>query len=39
MNDLNDCSARWQEPISTDYGDYTVYEAPPIPADTSFYRS
>ena len=29
MNDLNDCSARWQEPISTDYGDYTVYEAPP----------
>lgn len=29
MDDLNDCSARWQEPISTDYGDYTVYEAPP----------
>ena len=29
MSDLNDCSARWQEPISTDYGDYTVYEAPP----------
>ena len=29
MADLNDCSARWQEPISTDYGDYTVYEAPP----------
>ncbi len=27
--DLNDCSARWQDPISTDYGDYTVYEAPP----------
>ena len=29
MADLSDCSARWQEPISTDYGDYTVYEAPP----------
>ena len=29
MADLNDCSARWQDPISTDYGDYTVYEAPP----------
>ena len=29
MADLNDCSARWQEPISADYGDYTVYEAPP----------
>ena len=29
MADLNDCSSRWQEPISTDYGDYTVYEAPP----------
>ncbi len=29
MADLNDCSARWQEPISTDYGDHTVYEAPP----------
>ncbi len=29
LADLNDCSARWQEPISTDYGDYTVYEAPP----------
>ena len=29
MSDLNDCSARWQEPISTNYGDYTVYEAPP----------
>ena len=29
MADLNDCSARWQEPIATDYGDYTVYEAPP----------
>ncbi len=29
MADLNDCSARWQEPISTNYGDYTVYEAPP----------
>ena len=29
MADLNDCSARWQDPISTNYGDYTVYEAPP----------
>ena len=29
MADLNDCSARWQEPITTDYGDYSVYEAPP----------
>ena len=29
MADLNDCSARWQAPISTEYGDYTVYEAPP----------
>ena len=29
IDDLNDCSARWQEPISTSYGDYTVYEAPP----------
>ncbi len=29
MADLNDCSARWQEPITTDYGDYAVYEAPP----------
>ena len=29
MADFNDCSARWQDPISTDYGDYTVYEAPP----------
>ena len=29
MADLNDCSARWQEAIATDYGDYTVYEAPP----------
>ena len=29
MTDLNDCSARWQDPISTDYGDYTVFEAPP----------
>ena len=27
--DLNDCSSRWQDPISTEYGDYTVYEAPP----------
>ena len=29
MADLNDCSARWQEPIRTNYRDYTVYEAPP----------
>ena len=29
MTDLSDCSARWQEPIATDYRDYTVYEAPP----------
>lgn len=29
MADLNDCAARWQEPIRADYGDYTVYEAPP----------
>ena len=29
MADFNDCSARWQDPISTRYGDYTVYEAPP----------
>ena len=29
MADFNDCSGRWQDPISTDYGDYTVYEAPP----------
>ena len=29
MADLNDCSARWQEPITTDYGDYSVFEAPP----------
>ena len=29
MADLNDCRARWQEPISTRYRGYTVYEAPP----------
>ena len=29
MADLADCSARWQEPISANYRDYTVYEAPP----------
>lgn len=29
MADLNDGAARWQEPIRADYGDYTVYEAPP----------
>ena len=27
--DLADCSARWQEPISTTYHGHTVYEAPP----------
>ena len=29
MNDLADCSARWQEPISTTYNGHTVFEAPP----------
>ena len=29
MADLADCSARWQEPISANYREYTVYEAPP----------
>ena len=29
MTDLADCNARWQEPIATEYRDYTVYEAPP----------
>ena len=27
--DLEDCHCRWQEPISTTYHGYTVYEAPP----------
>ncbi len=29
MNDLDDCHARWQEPIAARYRGYTVYEAPP----------
>ena len=29
MKDLADCNARWQEPISTTYRGYQVYEAPP----------
>ena len=29
MQDLADCSARWQEPISTTYQGHTIYEAPP----------
>ena len=29
MKDLADCSARWQEPISTTYRGHVVYEAPP----------
>ena len=29
LKDLGDQSARWQEPISTTYQEYTVYEAPP----------
>ena len=29
LADLADCSARWQEPISANYRDYIVYEAPP----------
>ncbi len=29
MRDLADCQAQWQEPISTEYRGYTVYEAPP----------
>ena len=29
MADLNDCHARWQDPISTEYRGHTVFEAPP----------
>ena len=29
MQDLADCRSRWQEPISTTYRGYKVYEAPP----------
>ena len=29
LQDLADCRCRWQEPISTTYRGYTVYEAPP----------
>ncbi|MEE2881721.1 MAG: gamma-glutamyltransferase, partial [Chloroflexota bacterium] len=29
MKDMADCSARWQDPISTTYRGHTVYEAPP----------
>ena len=29
LDDLKDYRLRWQEPISTTYRDYTVYEAPP----------
>ena len=29
LQDLADCRAQWQEPISTGYHGYTVYEAPP----------
>ena len=29
MQDLANCSARWQDPISTVYRGHTVYEAPP----------
>ena len=29
LQDLTDCHAQWQEPISTGYHGYTVYEAPP----------
>ena len=29
MADLNDCRARWQEPIATEYRGHIVYEAPP----------
>ena len=28
-DDLNDCRARWQEPIATKYRGHIVYEAPP----------
>ena len=29
LEDLADCHCRWQEPISTTYRGYNVYEAPP----------
>ena len=29
MQDFADCHAQWQEPISSEYRGYTVYEAPP----------
>ena len=29
MKDMADCSARWQNPISTTYRGHTIYEAPP----------
>ncbi len=29
LKDLADCRSRWQEPISTTYRGYTVYESPP----------
>ena len=29
MADLDDCRARWQEPIATEYRGHLVYEAPP----------
>ena len=29
LKDFADCHAQWQEPISTEYRGYTVYEAPP----------
>ena len=29
MKDMADCSARWQDPISTTYRGHTIYEAPP----------
>ena len=29
LADLNDCRARWQEPIATEYRGHIVYEAPP----------
>ena len=28
-NDFRDCSARWQQPISTKYKGFDIYEAPP----------
>ena len=29
MADLNDCRARWQEPIAAEYRGHIIYEAPP----------